>query len=74
MNKINMSEFEASYRVYSSLKWTVNKRFLHFWGSFQEIKNAQREKIFAEDAVFISWIETGKLKPYEKEMMNSEEQ
>lgn len=63
---LSLNNPESTFRVYSVLKGQKNFRKFAYWGAFPTFDEAVREKTFAEDAFFEAWIETGKLKWYEK--------
>lgn len=63
-------EYESYFRVYSTIKGIRDIENIYFWGAFKTEREATREKIGAEDAVFVSWIVTGELLEYEEELIS----
>lgn len=63
-------EYESYFRVYSTIKGTTNIRYIHFWGAFENEREAIREKRNVEDAAFFSWVVTGEILKFEKELIN----
>lgn len=45
-------------------------RYIRFWGVFETLTEAKRERSFAENAIFHSWIVTGELLEFEMELSN----